>query len=294
VAADKAQIADALGVFERWFIALGLPFGRHLLKLPLPFVRRFERSRDGLRQTIARMIGAHRRGGDGHDLLSMLLAARDVEGDGGGLTDEQLVDEITSFFLAGHESTALALTWTWALLAAHPDAGHALAAELDGVLGDRDPTIDDLPALPYTRSVLAEAMRLYPPVWAISRQAVDDCQVGGCQVPRGAVITLCPYLTHRDPRWWPDADRFAPERWASDASAGRPRYAYVPFGAGNRLCIGEHFAWMEAMLILAVLARRWSARVAPGHVVGTRPVVTLRPRGGRPMVLQRRGVDRRR
>ncbi|MDF1505588.1 cytochrome P450 [Roseisolibacter sp. H3M3-2] len=203
------------------------------------------------------------------------------------MTDRQLRDEAMTLFLAGHETTANLLAWTWYLLARHPDVERALLDSL-APLGGRAATMDDVPRLGYARQVLGEALRLYPPAYAVGRIALEDVTFGGYRVPAGAGVLLSQWVTHRDPRWWPDPDRFDPSRWAPDAPAARPKLAYFPFGAGTRVCIGEQFAWTEALLVLATLAPRWRLALAPGTDVTPQPIITLRPRGGIPMTLHPR------
>ena len=259
-----------------------------LARLPLPGIRRFFAARDRLDELVYQLIAERRASGVDHgDLLSMLLAAQDEEGDGGGMTDTAVRDEAMTLFLAGHETMANALSWVWYLLAKHPEAEARLHAELDAVLAGRLPTAADMPALPYTRMLLSEAMRLYPPVWVIGRRALADCVIGATPVPAGAYVLLSQYLTHRDARFWDDPLAFRPERWAEGAP-DRPKFAYFPFGGGARTCIGEHFAWMEGILTLATLAPRWRARLAPGHREALKPMIVLRPKHGLPMILEAR------
>ena len=215
----------------------------------------------------------------------MLLLAQDEEGTG-GMTDEQLRDEAMTLLLAGHETTANALTRSWYLLSQHPDVEARLHAELDAVLEERRGEAADVPRLPYTSAVLAESMRLYPPAWVIGRRAVLEYEVAGYRVPRGSIVLLSQWVMHRDLRFFPDPERFDPERWTEEARAARPRFAYFPFGAGPRICIGEQFAWIEGVLVLATLARRWRLRRAPGQRVALQPSITLRPAGGMRMVLE--------
>ena len=270
-----SALTDTLEAFKR----LTNPFGAILDRLPLPTTLRVKRAGARLDATVLRMVAARRaEGEDRGDLLSMLLAARDDEGDGGGMTDRQLRDEVLTLFLAGHETTANALAWTWHLLAANPGAEAALHAELDAVLAGRAPTADDLPRLPCTRAVFAEAMRLFPPAWAIGREPKEAFSVDGFRVRAGSVVLMSPWLTHRDARWWPDPERFDPSRWTPEAEAAQPRFAYFPFGGGPRKCIGEGFAWTEGILVLAALARRWRFRAAAPQV-GRQPLITLRPVG---------------
>lgn len=286
---DAREIGQALAVFMELFGMVFLPFSDLLEKLPLPATRRLQRAKQRLDAVVYRLIAARRAsGGDRGDLLSMLLAAQDTEGDGGGMTDQQLRDECVTLILAGHETTANALTWTFYLLSQNPEVETRLQAEADQALGDRLPTADDLPRLPYTEMVLAESMRLYPPAWSIARRAREPYSVRDYVLPQGAVVLMSQYVTHRDARWFPDPGRFDPERWRPEARAARPRFSYFPFGGGPRNCIGEPFAWMEGILLLALLARRWRMRLAPGQRVATLPVLTLRPRYGMRMTLERR------
>jgi len=280
VQAEADEIGRALTHALEAFKRLTNPLGPILDRLPLPTTLRVRRASERLDATIYRMIAARRASAeDRGDLLSMLLAARDEEGDGGGMTDLQLRDEALTLFLAGHETTANALSWTWHLLARHPDAERALHAELDAALAGRAPVADDLPRLPCTRAVLAESMRLYPPAWTIGREPLEDFDAGGYRIRAGSVILVSPWLMHRDPRWWPDAERFDPDRWTPEREAEQPRFAYFPFGGGPRKCIGEGFAWTEGILVLATLAQRWTLRHAPGVEVGRQPLITLRPTG---------------
>ena len=279
--AEAAGVGEALTEAFRSFAFAMLPFGELLEKLPLPPVRRFNRARDRLDRTIYRMIAERRAAGDDRgDLLSMLLLAHDTEGDGSGMTDTQLRDEAMTIFLAGHETTANALTWSLYLLSRHPEVEARLHAEVDAALGAgpaaRLPTADDMAALPYTRMVLAEAMRLYPPAWIIGRRAIDAYPIRDWVLPPRTIVLVSQYVTHRDARFWPDAARFDPERWTPEAQAGRPKFAYFPFGGGPRICIGEQFAWMEGVLLLATIARHWRLR-GPAMEIAVRPMITLRP-----------------
>jgi cytochrome P450 len=229
---------------------------------------------------VARLLAERRADGiDRGDLLSMLLAARDPE-TGEGMSDKQLRDEILTIFLAGHETTANALAWTWYLLARHPEAEARLHDELDRVLGGRLPSLADLAELKWTRMVLEEAMRLYPPAHTISRTALGEDWIGGVRVPRGASITISIYVTHRSPNIWPEPERFDPERFTPAAVAARHRFAYLPFGGGPRICIGSSFAMAEAQVIVAMIAQRYRLRLAPGHVVEPVGLVTLRAKNG--------------
>lgn len=219
------------------------------------------------------------------DLLSILLNARD---EGGGMTDRQVRDEAMTLFLAGHETTALALAWTWYLLARHPEAAAALHAEVDHVLAGRLPTADDWPRLKYAERVILESMRLYPPAYVIGREAQTECVVGGYRVPRGTTVLLPQWVIQRDARWFPEPEAFRPERWAEEAARRLPKYAYFPFGGGPRLCVGNLFAMLELVLVLATIAQRYHFRLAPGAEVMPLPTFTLRPTPGVPGLIERR------
>ena len=297
--AEAAEYSAAEEVRELIDSAMGLfgpvtfLFARLLERLPLPQVRRFHNARDRLDARIYRMIQERRqRGDDRGDLLSMLLLAQDEEGDGGRLTDRQLRDEIITIFLAGHETTATALTWVWYLLSQHPQVERRPHAELDSVLGDRPPAPDDLPRLPYTGYVFAEALRLYPSVAMIFRRVLADHEVGDYVLPAGAIVIMSQYVMHRDPRYYAEPEAFNPDRWVPEVRSARPRFAYFPFGGGPRVCIGEGFASMEGVLILAALAQRWRPRLAAGQTVEPDTLAGLRPRGGLRMHLERRGAPR--
>lgn len=219
------------------------------------------------------------------DLLDMLMA----ESDPADPDDRSLLrDQLISFLVAGHETTAVALTWTWHLLAQYPQVLAKLEAEIDEVLGGRAPSFADLTRLRYTRMVFEETMRLYPPVWTISREAIADDRVGSTNIPAGTTVMLCPYAVHRNPRYWPDPERFEPERFSEEAVATRHRHAYFPFGGGPRNCLGNRFGIMEGQLILAMIAQRYRIEIAPGQRVEPEPAITLRPRDGLRVVLRKR------
>ena len=223
---------------------------------------------------------------DTEDLLSMLMHARD-EDTGQQMTDAQLRDEVTTMVLGGHETTATALSWTWGLLDRHPEARARLKAELDRVLGGRLPAAEDFPRLTCTRAVIEESMRLYPPAWILYRRAVENDVVCGYRIHRGAVVAMSPMIFHRHPAYWDRPDDFLPERWADpEAEKKRPRFAYLPFSGGPRQCIGNNFALMEAVLVLAVLAQRFTPRIADGCELAPRYLVTLTPAAGLPMRIE--------
>jgi cytochrome P450 len=256
--------------------------------LPTSKQRRFLAARAVLRDAVDYVIGQRRATtSESADLLSMLLSARDEE-TGEGMTDEQLRVEVTTFLLAGQETTSLALTWTWYLLSQHAGPQRRLEEEIDTVLSGRPPEYADLANLPYTRMVIDEAMRLFPPAWGFSRQALSDDELGGYRLPRGWLAFVVPYVLHRLPAFWQDPETFDPDRFTPDHSADRPKFVYLPFGAGPRQCIGNQFALIEAQLILATLAQGYRLHLLPKHRVEPWPLITLRPRFGMPMIVERR------
>ena len=288
VESEASEIGEALTTVLKMFRLLMMPFSEYLEKLPLPSMRRFEKARARLDATIYGLIQQRRKSReDTGDLLSMLLLAQDEEG-GGPMTDQQVRDESLTLFLAGHETTANALTWTWYLLSQNPECERRLHQELDAVLAGRVPKAADFPALRYTEMVFAESMRMYPPAWAIGRKAKAPFVLRGINIAGGSILIASPYVTHHDPRWFPDPDRFDPERWTPQVREARPKFSYFPFGGGARVCIGERFAWMEGVLVLATLAQKWKLRLVPGHKVDTLPLITLRTRHGMKMTLEKR------
>ncbi|MDX1663615.1 MAG: cytochrome P450 [Candidatus Promineifilaceae bacterium] len=272
------------------------PFGIYLLKIPfVPSVRRMNRHIGLLDDVVhslideRRALRMHGEGAD-EDLLDMLIDARDEE-TGEGMSDKQVRDEVMTIMLAGHETTALALSWTFYLLSQHPEVRRRLEAEVDERLDSRTPTFADIPELPYTTMVIEESMRIYPPAYFISRWCNDADVVGGYDVPAGSVISISPFMTHRHPDYWPDAERFDPERFTPEQQAQRPRFAYIPFGGGPRQCIGNRFAMTEAILILAMVSQRFRLELVSGHPVEPEPLITLRPKYGVLMQLERRVAD---
>ena len=221
------------------------------------------------------------------DLLARLLAARDSE-TGGGMTGKEVRDQVVTIFMAGHETTSLALSWTWYLLSQHPAVEAKLYNELRDVLGGRTPVYADVASLRYTRMVLEESMRLYPPAHTTGRQPIAPDEILGHRIPAGAEVLIMPWLLHRKPQLWENPDRFDPERFLPERVAERPRFAYMPFGAGPRICIGAAFAMTEAILILATIAQRYRLHLKPGHPVEPQGLITLRPRQGLRMMLERR------
>ena len=273
-------VTEALAIFPASLSA----FGELLDHVPWhPSTRRFRSARAKLDAVIYRLIDARRReNADRGDLLSTLLVARDDEGR--PMPVELVRDEALTLLLAGHETTANALAWTWDALARNPAAEERLHAELDEVLGERDPAPEDYARLAFTRDVVAESMRLRPPAWILGRRAVRPIRVGSWDVPAGSVILTAQIVTHRNPRYWTEPNAFRPERWSNGETAALPRGAYFPFGGGNRICIGEAFAWTEAVLVLATLARRVRFRGLNPARVPLAPSVTLRP--GRPILMR--------
>ena len=298
VGGEASQIGAAVTAAIRAFNFALLPYGDRLSRLPIPPAIRFRRARARLDATIYRLIDQRRASGAaGDDLLSVLVGARDEEGDGSGMSDEQIRDEAMTIFLAGHETTANALSWTWYLLSQHPDVEQRMATEARSVLGGRAATAEDVPHLPYTRAVLAESMRLFPPAYLVGRRALAAYDVPGTPyvVPPRTVVFLCQFLLHRDGRFWDRPDAFEPDRWTESRDAGpsseRHRFAYFPFGAGPRICIGEHFAWMEGVLVLATIVQRWRLRLVPGQKIVPQPIITLRPKHGIRMRVESRGGE---
>jgi cytochrome P450 len=290
IAQEVAEISGNVNsIMALYDFLVVLPYAEGLQYWPLPGVSRFRKARARLDSVVYRMIEDHRLGAvDRGDLLSMLLAARYE--DGSPMADQQLRDEVMTIFLAGYETIANALAWTWYLLSQNPEAERKLHEEIDCVLQGRLPETTDLPNLKYAEMVLAESMRLYPPVWAMGREAIDDVEIGPYYLPEGTTMVLMQYVTHRNPNYFPDPLRFDPERFTPEAKASRPRFSYFPFGAGARQCIGEAFALMEGVLILATIAQRWRFSLVPGHCVEPLPLVTLRPRYGMKMIAhERRG-----
>ena len=261
---------------------LPLPLG-----LPTPGNRAFVRARQTLDAVVFDII-ARRRSGEtsGQDLLAMLMEARDAD-TGEGMTDGQLRDELMTLFIAGYETTANALAWTWSLLSEHPEVEEQARAEVAQVLGERVPTAEDVPRLRYLSQVLEESMRLHPPAWVLVRQALEDDVLDGFRIPANPrlIVAISPWVIHRQPSLWPEPERFDPERFSPERSAGRPRLAYLPFGAGQRHCIGQRFAMMEMVLLLAQVLRRYRLRRVPGWRAEQEPLVALRPKGGVPMHL---------
>ncbi len=278
-AQEMSEISQSVNVMARDLTGARMLLPSILRRLPRPGMFEFRRAVQKLDETVYQIIRLHRRNGrDSGDLLSMLVEARDE--DGGQLTNRQLRDAVMTFLLAGHETTALALSWTWHLLAENPQVEHKLHDELDRVLRGRTPTIADLPLLKYSEAAVKESMRLYPPAWAVARTAIQGFDLAGYSIPRGANIVMSPWVMHRDARFFPDPLQFDPDRWVTKDQRDLPRFAYFPFGAGPRQCIGASFAMMEAVLVLATIAQRF--QFCPFRGQSTEPVasMTLRPKTG--------------
>jgi cytochrome P450 len=290
LAGQARTVGDALEVLLDEFAARMLSPVQLPMEWPTPGNRRFRRAVSRLEAIISDMVRQRRAANEAAhatDLLQMLLDAQDE--DGSRMTDRQLRDELMTLILAGHETTANALAWTWYLLAQNPSVEARLAGEVQAVLSGRAPQVADLPRLRYAEQVIKESMRLYPPVWFLEgRRAVRDCTIAGYHVPAGTVMFLSPWVVHRDARFFSQPERFLPERWTEPFTKGLHRYAYFPFGGGPRLCIGQPFAMMEATLILATVVQRYRLSFAAGNSVMPQPSITLRPSELR-MIVQERG-----
>jgi cytochrome P450 len=290
--ADVERDAQDIGKSMELLLELSANFRRTILIpqwLPTPTNLRLERAIRQIEKVLYRIIAAKRASGrDSGDLLSMLLAAQDE--DGSRMTDQQLRDEAITLFLAGHETTANTLSWTWWLLAQNPAVEAKLHAELRTVLAGRAPSLDDLPKLVYTNHVITESMRLYPPAWGTARTAIEDHEIAGYAVPKGSGVSFAQWTVHRDARWYDAPGEFRPERWEGDLLKRIPRFAYFPFGGGPRQCIGNAFALMETALTLATIAQQYRFRLVAGHPVVPLASITLRPRYGIRVVMESRSA----
>jgi cytochrome P450 len=278
VESDSDEVGAAMKAAALRYRAFKLPLAGLLEAMPLPGVIKFHRGKERLRRVVLKLIEERRRSNRDHgDLLSMLLLAEDHGNGVQAMTSEQIWDQALTFFIAGFDTIATALMWSWYLLSQDSSVEQRLHQEVDEVLADGGPvTLGDLPRLGYTQQVLAESMRLYPPTWRIVRRAIRDFPVGEHLIPAGALVVVCQYTMHRDPRYYPDPDRFDPERFTYQAKALRPEYSYFPFGGGPRRCMGESFAMMEGAIILASLARRWRLALTNPQRVEPRPEHLLR------------------
>ena len=256
-------------------------------RLPTPTHRRFHKAARQIDELVYRIISERRESGcDQGDLLSMLLAAHDE--DGSQMTDQQLRDEVMTLFLAGHETTALTLSWAWYLLALDSDVEKKFHAELEEVLAGKPPTVADLPRLKYTEMIAKESMRLYPPAYGVGREAIAECEIGGYRVRPKTQVFMFQWAIHRDPRFFDEPERFNPDRWTEEFISRLPKYAYFPFGGGPRQCIGNYFAMMEVVLLLATIGQRFRLSLVPDHPVTLLPAMSLRPRDGIKVVVHDR------
>lgn len=286
---DAAEVGAAMTTIVSMFNFMLFPFSEILEKLPLPPILKLKRARKMLDDVIYKIINERRKSGeDTGDLLSMLLMAQDEE-TGGAMSDEQIRDECLTLFLAGHETTANALVWTFYLLSQNPECERKFHAELDEVLSDKNLSAEDYPRLRYTEQILAESMRLFPPAWTLGRLATEAHEFAGFQIPPKSLVLASQFVMHRDARFWENADEFVPERWEnlSIKEAGN-RFIYFPFSKGVRSCIGEQFAWMEGVLLLASLGRRWKLSLIPEQKIAVHPMITLRPKFGMRMLIEKR------
>jgi cytochrome P450 len=282
VTRESSKVGASLTKALRLFVRNNNPFVQMIGPLRRMNERRARETRRGIEAVLLEIVEKHRRSPEQFDdMLSLLMSAHDEMGTS-YMSNELLLDECLTIFLAGHETTANALSWTWYLLSSHPEAEAKLHAELAQVLGGRLPTFDDMQRLPFTTAIVRESLRLFPPAWVISREAVTPYRLEEIEVPAGANFILSPFATHRDPRFWPEAESFRPERWMendpANESATRHRFAFFPFGAGTRVCIGEHFAMMEAVMAIGAIAQNFRLRLAPGQKVELWPQMTLRSR----------------
>ena len=285
----QGSISSAVNVLMQNTTGARMLFPPMARYLPTPTMTRVRRAVRHMDEGVYGIIASRRaRASDAGDLLSMLMHARDE--DGSGMSDKQLRDEVLTFLLAGHETTALALSWTWYLLSQRPEVEEKLHAELQHVLGGRSPQFVDLSALPYAERIIKESMRLYPPAWSLARTATEDFELRGYRIPAGSNIVMSQWIVHRNPKYFHDPEKFDPDRWLEPAMQKLPKFAYFPFGGGPRQCIGNTFATMEATLLLATISQRFRLRTVPGHPVIPAPSFTLRPKYGIKMSLEARSV----
>lgn len=289
VETDAAEVGKSMTTLVSMFNFLLVPFSEVLEKLPLPHAKRFRNAKKTLDEIIYKIIETRRKSGeDRGDLLSMLLAARDEE-TGGAMTDAQIRDECLTLFLAGHETTANALSWTFYLLSQNPESEAKFHAEIDEVLSGKNLKPEDYTRLKYTEQILAESMRLFPSAWTLGRMAAEDHEFSGFKIPKKSLVLASQFVTHRDARFWEKPQEFIPERWEklSIKEAGN-RFIYFPFSKGVRSCVGEQFAWMEGVLLLANLGKKWKLNLMPEQKIAVQPLITLRPKYGLKMRIEKR------
>ncbi len=286
---EAKEINKALDTATSLFGRIALPFSEFLLKIPIPSTRQFFKAKARLDDTIYRMINErlHKKV-DSRDLLSLLLNSQDEKVEGGGMSNQQVRDEALTLFLTAFDTTSTALTWVWYLLSQNSEAEAELHEEVDRVLKGRVPTVEDVPDLKYTRMVLGESMRMYPPSYVIPRQVLEDFSIDKYILPGGTIILLSPYLIHHDSRFHANPENFDPHTWDKHSRSANSKYEYFPFSRGPRACIGEPFAWMQGILVLASIAQFWRIKLTPGHPVELLPLMNLRPKYGMKMMLHRR------
>ncbi len=278
---EASNINRALHEVMSLFGRVAVPFSEWLLKLPLPSNIRFKKAKAKLDETIYGIIKQRQQHPiDSDDLLSILLRAQNEQNGAPGISDQQVRDEAMTLFLTAFDTTSLALAWTWYLLSQHPTAEALLFKELDQKLQGPTPTVEDVPQLKFTRMVFAESMRLFPPLYLISRQALEDFDIDQYRIPAGTIILMSPYLIHRDPRFHSDPEAFKPLSWSKKTNSQNSKYTYFPFSRGPRSCIGEHFAWMEGILVLATIAQNWQLKLAQPSSIKFLQSINLRPKNG--------------
>lgn len=288
IISEAPELNKALDTIMELFGRITLPFAEILLKLPLPGTIRFYSAKKRLDQTIYKIIEERKKSQlKNGDLLSLLLQAQEDSVDGIGFSDQEIRDEAMTLFLTAYDTTSLALTWTWYLLSQNPEAANELRQELKSVLNGRIPTTEDFPNLKYTRKVFAEALRMYPPIYIIARQATEDFSIDSYRIPSGTIVLMSPYLIHHDNRFHKDPETFNPDNWSEDTITKGSRYEYIPFSMGPRSCIGQHYAWLEGVLVLATIAQFWQLELVPGHPVTFEQLLNLRPKYGMRMTVKR-------
>jgi len=286
---EAIEIVRALNRAASLFGRISVSFSERLLQLPLPSSIRFKRAKAVLNKAVLRMIEERRRNKiDNGDLASLLLHAHEEGCAGRGMTSQEVQDEALTLFLTAFDTTSTALTWTWYLLSQHSAAESQIHEELDRVLQDRLPTAEDIPQLQFTRMVFAESLRMYPPSYIIPRQVLQDFQIDQYIVPRGTLILMSPYLIHHDSRFHANPEQFNPYNWDNHSKGQHSKYVYFPFSAGPRSCIGESFAWMEGILVLATIAQSWRIQLMPYYRLELLQLINLRPRGGMLMTVHQR------
>lgn len=285
---EAKELGSTIGTLSTSHTYIIGPLGNLRMRLPLAYTKKILAARAYLEKTVYEMIAKRRVDGDQGDLLSMLIEAQDEENENEHMSDRQVRDEALTLFVAGNDTTTNALTWALYLLSQNPQVTHCLHDELDHVLGGRTPSYADIESLPYTRMVFSETLRLYPPAWIMLRASVENIEIGNYFVPKGSSVILSQWVTHHNEHYYPNPFKFDPERWTPQAIAARPKMSYFPFGGGARACIGEAFAWMEGILVIATIAQKWEFHLETGFPVELLAEITLRPKHGMRMILKRR------